>query len=132
MLVVLALAILIFSMFKIQQGMRRRRPYKHAQTLVIQCNTAFTERALKPLEYVEQLNRLLKRSVLHDTHNPAAAPLSGSRWLSYLDELSGTTQFSDGPGQVLGDLRYQADTQADLSELHSQILALLGKLEKAA
>ncbi len=42
------------------------------------------------------------------------AGLSGTAWLDFLDQSGGGDGFRQGPGAVLGDLAYRADTNVDI------------------
>ena len=104
--------------------------------MIMEHNAAFAAQQLGPVEYVEELNRLLKRSALHAASKSSpefqVAPLSGKCWLEYLDTLSSSTEFTDGAGKVLGDQRYQENVQSDLSNLHLHVARLIRKLEQSA
>ena len=62
----------------------------------------------QPAEYLQALNRLLKRTALICYSNQQVASLTGKEWLAFLDHTGNTQQFSQGEGQWLMDGPYAA------------------------
>ncbi len=60
------------------------------------------------IEHNEQLlaasSKLFRRVALHIDSRGDVAALSGQAWLEKLDQLSHSTEFTQGPGQVLADV----------------------------
>jgi hypothetical protein len=132
LLLLLAVFVLFRLFRRLRQLVDKKRPFKQAHSAIAEHHQAFTANTLRADEYIEQLNQLLKRVSLYATSDFAAAPLSGDSWLAYLDEISQSTEFSSGPGKVLGNERYKKDTENDLSGLHTQVSRVVRVLEKSA
>lgn len=62
---------------------------------------------------VPQIANLLRRVAIESYGRPAVAQLTGNAWLEFLDRTGKTSQFSQGPGQVLGTALYQPTLTAD-------------------
>lgn len=110
----------------------RHQPFKQARDIILDHNTAYIQHNITSNEYVELLNQLLKRAAIHSDRASHVAPLSGKGWLTYLDDISCSTEFTQGPGQALGDQRYQTHSQADLTDLHTSVIAVIRRMEKSA
>ena len=54
------------------------------------------------------VSQLLRRLALIRYPRERVAGLTGTAWLSFLDASGGGNAFSDGPGQMLGELQYRA------------------------
>ncbi len=57
-------------------------------------------------ETVAACSRLLRRVSLALLPREGVAAMTGENWLKLLDTLHGSSQFSEGPGQVLAELPY--------------------------
>lgn len=80
------------------------------------------QHALQSAEDLQILNQLLKRTVLASPCSPPAAGLTGQRWLLFLDASGDTSEFSNGPGQLLAEQPY---SQRELSAAEKEQLPLL-------
>lgn len=77
---------------------RRRNRYRRQAVAELKA----TQRdAQHTAEDLQQLNQLLKRTLLASPSAPPAAGLTGTRWLRFLDASGDTTEFTSGPGQLL-------------------------------
>ncbi len=65
------------------------------------------------LDFLKQMNTLLKRVGLAKFPRQDVASLSGDAWLAFLDACDQTSHFRDGPGKVLGDGVYRRNFEAD-------------------
>jgi len=71
------------------------------------------------LDYLADVNILLKRVVLVIFPASTAVHLTGADWLAFLDKEGKTTAFSEGAGRILGDGVYRRDFDADADALHN-------------
>lgn len=72
-----------------------------------------------PILYLQQLNELLKQTVLACNPEANIAGLSGGRWLDFLDETmrQNDKQFSTGVGSVLATGPYAPKSEYQIDEL---------------
>lgn len=63
---------------------------------------------------VANASEFLRQVALNRYPRHEVAGLSGAAWLEFLDQSGGGDGFRNGPGAVLGDLAYRADTRADI------------------
>ena len=56
---------------------------------------------------LRQLSQLLREVALQSHPWEQVACLNGKRWLEFLDQTGDTTQFTEGPGKILGDGPYR-------------------------
>ncbi len=70
---------------------------------------------------VPEIANLLRRVAIESCGRPAVARLSGTPWLEFLDRTGRTSQFSQGPGQVLGTPLYQPNLAADPAALYAVV-----------
>ncbi|OIP44555.1 MAG: DUF4381 domain-containing protein [Deltaproteobacteria bacterium CG_4_10_14_3_um_filter_60_8] len=66
---------------------------------------------------VPEIASLLRRVAIESYGRPAVARLTGAAWLEFLDRTGKTSQFSQGPGQVLGTALYQPDLAVDPAQV---------------
>lgn len=99
----LLLALLAYGVFR----WMRHRQLNHYRRLALRHLAQLDDQSLSPLQTVQQLNILLKRTLLAAPQPPEAAGLSGARWLHFLDQSGRTSEFSHGPGQLLAELPYR-------------------------
>ena len=74
---------------------------------------------LSELESKGQLSALpalVKRTALCFAPREEVGPLSGDRWLAFLDRTGGGTPFTVGPGRLLPRLAYASDSLDDHEE----------------
>lgn len=71
------------------------------------------------LEFLAEVNVLLKRVAQVRIPRSGAASLSGGEWLRFLDRQDGITAFSQGPGTPLADAIYRRNFDADADALYS-------------
>jgi hypothetical protein len=68
-------------------------------------------------QVLENLSMLLRRIALSRYPREQVASLTGSRWLQFLDSVTGSDEFSKGPGRVLAEGPYNPALQADIPDL---------------
>lgn len=71
------------------------------------------QRTQNATQCVADLSILLRRVVLSQKHQVPTAGVTGSAWLKLLDQALGTSEFSQGPGQILLVGPYQPAVEKD-------------------
>lgn len=66
-----------------------------------------------PRELVYALSALLRRIAVSLHPRARTASMTGTAWLAFLDEASGSREFSQGAGQVFGQSLYQRRLEVD-------------------
>lgn len=67
---------------------------------------------------LEKLSTLLRRVALQTFGRESVAPLSGEKWLCFLDQTGKTDQFTQGPAKVLGyDLYASSPVEKDTKQV---------------
>ncbi|WP_157960440.1 DUF4381 domain-containing protein [Marinimicrobium alkaliphilum] len=76
------------------------------------------------LLYLEQVNRLLRRCLLHLRPRAEVARLQGDAWLKQLAAVCPecAPALREGSGRVLADGHYRPNPEADIDKLHPLIL----------
>lgn len=125
-LLLLALVALAFIYRKAIAAMIRRRKLANVLAELDRSYDAFREQSLSEekrnnagLEFLAEVNVLLKRVAQVRIPRAGAASLSGSQWLYFLDSQDGITAFSQGPGTPLADGIYRRNFDADTDALYS-------------
>lgn len=72
-------------------------------------------------ELLKKLSTLLRRVAVQAYGRNEVAPLSGDRWLEFLDRTGQTNQFSQGAAKVLGSGLYQSTIEADMEQVRKLI-----------
>ena len=108
LLLVVALALLALVGRWLHRWRRRRAPLQRCrklhEALLVQLHTGVLDKAA----YLHACNDLLRRLAVHGYGLQAAKGTTGRAWLELLDSLFGGTEFTDGPGQILGYGRFAA------------------------
>ena len=124
LLALILIGLLVWAGFKVREAIRRRRPLKLARSYYEQIYAAFTRGEIDGPAYLQQTNELLKRLYIHGVGDDDARSANDERWLSYLDERAGSSQFSEGPGAQLGNQRFRPAPEADPDLLHPLVSEL--------
>ena len=127
LLALIGLAALIWLVNRIRASYRRRQPLKLARRYYDDLYAAFGRGEIDGPAYLQQTNELLKRLYIHGVGDDRARSANDANWLAYLDEQSGGTAFSNGPGVQLGNQRFQSAPQADPDTLHPLVAELFRK-----
>jgi len=109
--------------------MVRQRPLRLARQHLEHLYQACQSGQLNHVEYAHQCNEVLKRLLVRSLQQQQYAASSGRQWLQQLDHISSNNFFIEGPGQILGDQRFQADAKCDPPALHKGLLQLLQKVK---
>ena len=117
-------AALIWACWRLWQRWRLGAPLRAARQLHANNYIAYHEGRLTMHHYLHETNELLKRLLVRGYHHDVA-PLSGSGWLEALDRISDSHEFSQGPGQVLGNPRFSINPEFDPQSLHTTVKHLL-------
>jgi len=123
-----AIALVVWLIWKAISAYQKRAPIRAAKHLLGDAHEQYQAGAISAVDYLHRSNELLKRLLVRALGREDLAPLSGSRWLQALDQLSGSTAFSDGPGKALGDARFEAAPQIDVETLHPQLQQVLAQV----
>lgn len=75
-----------------------------------------------------QCNEVLKRLLVVALGITQLSKASGDDWLTALDQLGGCSDFSQGPGQALGEARFAPDFATDRRALLECVKRLLAKI----
>ncbi len=70
-----------------------------------------------PGAVLPQVAMLLRRVAIQSFGRREVAALTGRRWLEFLDQTGGGSQFSRGTGSVLGENLYQRHSSAEIEPL---------------
>lgn len=109
---------------------RRRAPIRTARRLLAQAEKAHQAGDLSAIDYSHEINALLKRVLVRALGYTHLAKESGDKWLMALDDIGQCTDFTQGPGRMLGPERYAANASPDVTQINAAVAALLGKLER--
>lgn len=75
-----------------------------------------------------EISLLIRKALVAKLGNKEVAGLVTEEWLAYLDKLSHTDCFTNGPGRVLVSAPYSTKSDVDIEELLSATKKLLGRL----
>ena len=128
LLALLLLVALIWACRQLINHYKRRAPSRAAKAQLADLYHRYQAGEINASEYLHSGNELLKRLMVRAYQQTGYARLSGDAWLRVLDELSGTSKFSDGAASVLGNSRFSADPQIDVEQLHSALQQVLAKV----
>ena len=129
LLTALAIALSVWLWRFIQQLRHRRAPFGAALRLYEAEYARFGSGNSEATEFVNRTNEIIKRTLIHLRHDQRAVRASDDAWLTLLDELSGTTDFSRGPGSVLGSQRFAPALSFDEHGFDRCIRTLLRSLK---
>lgn len=113
LLIITAIALVYLRRKQLQ---RRRSPVYLARKSLEQIKTEYAANGNK-LELVKNLSTLLRRTVITLNPREDTAALTGHAWLRYLDKYMEGKPFSEGPGQILVTLPYQANINVEIDSL---------------
>jgi hypothetical protein len=129
---VVALALLFAGAALFRRRRRRRAPYRSARAEIAALHDAVTAGAAAPGDYANGASAVLKRLTVFALRRPEAAPLTGTRWLEFLDGLRGEPVFSGTVGNALGQARFAQHPELDVEALHRAVTELVDHLERRA
>ena len=114
-LLILGLLLLSTSIWWFWRWRQRSRPRRLALKQLAQLQ----QQEADP-QTLRQLSQLLREVALQSHPWEQVACLNGKRWLEFLDQTGDTTQFTEGPGKILGDGPYRPPGEP----LNSHLFAL--------
>jgi len=106
---------------------RRRLPFREARRLYARLHDDYRAGRIDETGYLHGSNELLKRLVIFGVGARAARRANDQTWLALLDELSGSSEFTTGPGRALGNQRFAEHARADVDALHPLLASFLAK-----
>ena len=103
---------------------RAMRPVRWALVDLDLCNSALKSGALAPMRYLDQVNALLKRLLIHGYGETSLSSISSDGWIRALDQFLQRSSKSDTGVRLetalLGEFRYRPhshrETSADLQD----------------
>ncbi|MFK7914937.1 MAG: DUF4381 domain-containing protein [Pseudomonadales bacterium] len=87
---------------------QQRQPFRTAQRLHQQLCNDLARQRIDTEQYLHEANALLKRTFVHALGEQAGAALTGSDWLSYLNQFVEGEPFSSAIGKLLTESRFAA------------------------
>lgn len=129
---VVLLAGLAWLIWKGWQTWRKRAPVRAAAREHKLYQSALAAGELSEEDYLHQCNELLKRVLVRGYRRYEYAALSGHAWLQALDDLSESKQFSEGPGQALGNDRFSRQPKPCAEQLSPVIERVIHATVKVA
>ena len=138
-LVIILAAVMAYRLFSRRR--RAMRPLCEALADLEACNSALHQGELAPLPYLDQVNTLLKRLLIHGYGKGEFAKLSSDSWTRALDQFLRRSSKSDTAiridSSLLGEFRYrphaQRESWADLQDACEQLgLGLKSAIEQLA
>ncbi len=103
---------------------RAGEPFRQARRLYGELYAAYAAGTVSAERFLHESNELLKRLLIFAVGSTEARAANDERWLRLLDELSGSRAFTEGPGQQLGNQRFQPVPAADIDALHPVLTKL--------
>jgi hypothetical protein len=104
---------------------RSRRPIRTAKKLIEQLFRQHDEGSLSDLGLVHQSNAVLKRLLVVALEIRHVGETSDRQWLLALDQISSTSDFSKGPGAILGMQRFNPAAKVDISTFKPLLLKVI-------
>ena len=130
LLVILTATLIACATVALYKRNKLLRPRREAERLIIELYQATLTKGASNGDYVRGTNEILKRLIVNVLGRRDLAPTSAASWLQALDEMSGTTEFTQGAGAVFGISRYSRNPpEVDLSELHKLVISLVSRIE---
>lgn len=108
----ISLAALIALFYFLRRWRVKNRYRKVALKILSQLDVQDNE-----LTSLEAISELLRRVAIQTFGREKVAALAGEAWLAFLDKTGRTTDFSKGPGRVLGSDLYRPSVEADVEQV---------------
>jgi len=127
-LAILAVAAVIYAVWRLIRWWRRRRPIRDAVAMYRRVHQRYVENLLDVQQYLNESNEIVKRLLVRGLNQRKVIPLHGDAWLQELDQIDGSDQFVNGPGRYLGNDRFapqSPDKGSIVADLHPCVLHLL-------
>ena len=112
---VLVLSATGFAIFWCWRRYRRNRFIREAEALLAGLRATATQRT--PLQQVDEIAALIRRVAMSRHGRHEVAGHTGDAWLQFLDKSGKTRGFTQGPGRILGPLRFRPDPAVDADAL---------------
>ncbi|HEY3487704.1 MAG TPA: DUF4381 domain-containing protein [Gammaproteobacteria bacterium] len=114
LLLIIVAAVLALWYWRRNRGSRRLQQLALAELQVIAENFARHHEQRRALE---NLSILLRRVAVTRYPRAEVAALTGLRWLQFLDSVTGSEDFTSGPGRALAEAPYNPALSADVPAL---------------
>ena len=125
LLVLLCIAALVWLANRATRAYRRRAAMRASRALLAELYATYQAGQLSAHDYLHKSNELLKRVLVRAYGLARYARLSGEPWLTALDEISDSREFTQGAGNALGAGRFRAAPEVDVDALHNLLQKLL-------
>lgn len=109
------------------RGHKRKRPIRSAKVLLEDTLTDYRLGQIGALDYVNRANEILKRLLVMAFGIRSLATTSNEDWLRALDRISGSNDFSQNCGYILGHARFAPAATTDIETLHQSISRVLDR-----
>lgn len=120
-----AVLLVIWCATSLLRAYQRRAPIRYTRQHLTQLFEAYQSGSLDAETYLHRSNELIKRLLVRALGKAELGPLAGQPWLEALDAISGSQQFTDGAGRVLGNARFSTHPQVDVEALNQAYQRLL-------
>jgi len=117
-IIVFLLSFLFFGVKKYHRYLRKKRTLKELDLIL-------SENQDKPSQAMAHISQLTRRIMLAKFDRHYIANLSGDNWLVFLDERSGSKEFTQGIGRLLLTTPYQKDVVVDLMPIKTLLQRLI-------
>lgn len=112
---VVLMVALVAGVFWIWRRHRRNRFIREAQALLAGLRATAGQRTA--LQQVDEIAALIRRVAMSRYGRHEVAGHTGDAWLQFLDRSGKTRGFTQGPGRILGPLRFRPDPAVDVDAL---------------
>ncbi|MAR92240.1 MAG: DUF4381 domain-containing protein [Pseudomonadota bacterium] len=119
LLALLLLTALIAALAYVRRRHRRLAYRREALSRLVSIRARY-EAHREPRQLLSELSSLLKRTAITRYGRDEVAGLAGEQWLQFLDRTGRTREFSQGPGQALGQ-RFAPEPRVDSADLFNLI-----------
>lgn len=140
LLAIFAIAFAVWLVSRIRQRVRERRPLRETLTELHALNHALRSGALTPMPYLDRVNALLKRLLIHAYGAREVAALSCDAWAralgQFLHRFSKPNALMRIETSLLGEFRYRPYSESESTsgrqqDLHAACERLGEGLERA-
>ncbi|MCY4041502.1 MAG: DUF4381 domain-containing protein [Gammaproteobacteria bacterium] len=119
LLLVVLFAAAMAAYWRYRQRARSMRPLREAMTDLGACNLALLQGELAPMPYLDSVNALLKRLLVHGYGKTEIIHLSSDGWVRTLDQFLRASLKSDAGVRIettlLGEFRYRPHSHPESS-----------------
>ncbi|MGI9317875.1 MAG: DUF4381 domain-containing protein [bacterium] len=127
----LALFIIVSAVLLIRYIVKRRRKSLPSRELITRLqNLKLGSNPAESQNALIEISRLVRRFAVTRYGRSRVAGLTGGQWLEFLDHASQSSDFSNGPGKLLAEGPYRAQSDNEMDDLVA-VIVRLAKLSPA-